>query len=180
MSKSEAIRAQLLRNMGDHVLAHGLNTASLRPLAQSAGTSDRMLIYHFGAKEHLISALLEFLAIDLQQKLDDALPPKRARTKTRYVEMIVTLLRREPFSRYMRVWLDIVSAASHGSEAHRAIGRKMIDSYLVWLEKRLPADDPDPADSLAVLFTIIEGVLIMDAVGQSALADRAVRSAFRG
>ncbi len=179
MTRSEAIRAQHLRRMGSHVLAHGLNTASLRPLAQAAGTSDRMLIYHFKSKESLISELLGFLANDLQDKLDGAMPSRRARTRTGYVKTIIALLRREPFNRYMRVWFDIVSAASQGSEAHRAIGRKMIAGYLSWLEKRLPAGDPDPAASLAVIFTIIEGVLVMDAVGQSELADRAVESAFR-
>lgn len=164
--------------MGDYVLAHGLNTASLRPLGAAAGTSDRMLIYHFKSKEALIGELLGFLAEDLKQKLDATLPTRRARDKASYVRSIVTLLRTEPFRRYMCVWFDIVSAARNGNEMHKAIGRKMIDGYLDWLRKRLPEGDRDPEAAVAVMFTLIEGALVMDSVGQSALANRALANAF--
>ena len=43
----------------DHALEHGLIGLSLRPLAAALGTSDRMLIYHFGSKDALIAAVLE-------------------------------------------------------------------------------------------------------------------------
>lgn len=47
----------LLPKLAAHVLRHGLGSASLRPLAKAAGTSDRMLIYHFGSKDALVAAL---------------------------------------------------------------------------------------------------------------------------
>ncbi len=42
----------------DYALAHGLIGLSLRPLAAELGTSDRMLLYHFGTKDDLVAALL--------------------------------------------------------------------------------------------------------------------------
>lgn len=42
----------------DYVLNHGLVGLSLRPLAADLGTSDRMLIYHFGSKDGLVVAIL--------------------------------------------------------------------------------------------------------------------------
>ena len=179
MAKSEQTKAKLLIKMGEHVLSHGLNTASLRPLAEAAKTSDRMLIYHFGSKENLIGELLLHLAAELQEKLDAALPAVRAKSNTMYLETVVALLRREPFARYMRVWLDIVSAAGHGSNDHKAIGKKMIDGYMQWLEARLPAENENPRATLALLFTIIEGAIVMDAVGQSQLANQAIKFAFQ-
>ncbi len=41
--------------MTDHVLGHGLIGLTLRPLAAAIGTSDRMLIYHFGSRDSLVS-----------------------------------------------------------------------------------------------------------------------------
>ena len=172
-------KTALLHKMAEHVLSHGLNSASLRPLAMAARTSDRMLIYHFGSKDALIADLLLHLAVDLKTRLDSALPPVRAASNSRYLEDVVGVLRKSPFNRYMRVWLDIVSAAGHGSPNHKAIGKKMTEGYLEWLRTRLPAGSINPDASIAVLFTIIEGVLVMDAVGQSKLADRAVKYAFR-
>jgi AcrR family transcriptional regulator len=42
-------RHDLAEAATDYVLEHGLLDLSLRPLAAALGTSDRMLLYHFGA-----------------------------------------------------------------------------------------------------------------------------------
>ncbi|MFZ9395925.1 MAG: TetR family transcriptional regulator, partial [Erythrobacter sp.] len=55
MREARLSREILLPRLAAHVLAHGLAGASLRPLARAAGTSARMLIYHFGSKERLIA-----------------------------------------------------------------------------------------------------------------------------
>lgn len=49
-----ARREELVERATDWVLGNGLVGLSLRPLAAALGTSDRMLIYHFGSKEQLI------------------------------------------------------------------------------------------------------------------------------
>ncbi|HET8599456.1 MAG TPA: TetR/AcrR family transcriptional regulator [Segeticoccus sp.] len=50
---------ELLRRVTDYVLEHGLIGLSLRPLASALGTSDRMLLYHFGSKDALVVAVIE-------------------------------------------------------------------------------------------------------------------------
>jgi AcrR family transcriptional regulator len=42
----------------EHVLDHGMANLSLRPLAQALSTSPRMLLYHFGSKERLVTEIL--------------------------------------------------------------------------------------------------------------------------
>lgn len=42
----------------DYVLARGLAGLSLRPLAAALDTSPRMLLYDFGSKQELVSAVL--------------------------------------------------------------------------------------------------------------------------
>lgn len=51
-------REELLSAATDHVLTTGLIGMSLRPLAEALGTSDRMLLYHFKTKDHLVAAIL--------------------------------------------------------------------------------------------------------------------------
>lgn len=51
-------REELLDKVTDHVLAEGLIGLSLRPVASAVGTSDRMLVYHFGTRDALISAVV--------------------------------------------------------------------------------------------------------------------------
>lgn len=51
-------RDELTEAATDYVLEHGLIGLSLRPMAAELGTSDRMLIYHFGSKDELVAAVL--------------------------------------------------------------------------------------------------------------------------
>ncbi|MGI9085682.1 MAG: TetR/AcrR family transcriptional regulator [Aeromicrobium sp.] len=52
-------RDELAAQATGYALDHGLIGLSLRPLAAALGTSDRMLIYHFGSKDALVAAVLE-------------------------------------------------------------------------------------------------------------------------
>lgn len=51
-------RDELLEAATDYVLENGLVGLSLRPMAEALGTSDRMLLYHFGTKDDLVAAIM--------------------------------------------------------------------------------------------------------------------------
>ncbi|MEU9149927.1 TetR/AcrR family transcriptional regulator [Streptomyces sp. NPDC048417] len=61
-----AKRHELLDQVRQYVIRHGLADLSLRPMAQALGTSDRMLLYYFGTKERLIA---DALALDENRPL---------------------------------------------------------------------------------------------------------------
>lgn len=54
---TEQRREVLLAKATDYALSAGLVGLSLRPVAAAVGTSDRMLIYHFGTRDALVSAI---------------------------------------------------------------------------------------------------------------------------
>jgi AcrR family transcriptional regulator len=58
MSVPVSRREEMLDQVVDHVLEHGLIGLTLRPLAAAIGTSDRMLIYHFGSRDELVTAVV--------------------------------------------------------------------------------------------------------------------------
>ena len=51
-------RARLLERITDYIVKHGLHDLSLRPMAEAVDSSPRMLLYHFGSKEELVSTVL--------------------------------------------------------------------------------------------------------------------------
>ena len=51
-------RAALLERVTGYVLEHGFADLSLRPLAVAVGSSPRMLLYHFGSKESMVTVVL--------------------------------------------------------------------------------------------------------------------------
>jgi AcrR family transcriptional regulator len=170
MTRPGPDRTALLDALSAHVLEHGLNTASLRPLAAAAGTSDRMLIYHFGSKDGLIAALLRHLADRMQGGLTAALPPGPFGSEAELLRAVVALMRSPPFQPYVRLWFDIVSAAAQGQAAHRAAGQEILELYCGWIAARHP-DGPAAAPRVLAL---VEGILVMDALGQGSLADAAI------
>jgi AcrR family transcriptional regulator len=74
------IRQRLLDVCADHALQHGLPDR-LGPLATAAGTSPRMLIYHFGTRDQLLRDIL-------------------GRARSRQVEVFTDLLRPRPDEAY--------------------------------------------------------------------------------
>ena len=46
---------ELIESLIAYLLENGLADLSLRPLAAGTGTSARLLIYHFGSKEDLLT-----------------------------------------------------------------------------------------------------------------------------
>lgn len=172
MARPAPDRNRLVAAMADHVLEHGLNTASLRPLAAAAQTSDRMLIYHFGSKEGVVGAILEKLAADMASGLDTALPPARFAEESELVARVIPLLRSAPYSAYMRVWFDIVAASAQGSALHRASGCAIVERFLDWVALRHPHGHEGAPRCLAM----IEGLLLLDAVGMARTTDKAMGS----
>jgi AcrR family transcriptional regulator len=51
-------RAALLERVSAYIAEHGLVDLSLRPLAKAVGSSPRALLYHFGSKEAIVTAVL--------------------------------------------------------------------------------------------------------------------------
>ena len=173
---AEDVRRELLKAMSRHVLAGGLSAASLRPLAKAAGTSDRMLIYYFASKEQLIAELLAFIAEDMAQGLAKQLADERANSVGEALMSLVSLIRSPQYRPYMRLWLDIVSSAGYGDRAHREAGRNIAAGFHDWVVRRLPLDEPAPHRSAALVLTLIEGLIVMDAVDQPEIADEAVEA----
>lgn len=166
MSLARMSRETLLPLLAAHVMEHGLADASLRPLAKAAGTSDRMLIYHFGNKDALVAALLEYLAGLFAAALDSAFPQERSASRLACAETVYAITGRPEFAPFFRVWWDIVAGCSAGNGAYLHAAGAMMDVLLDWVVDHLPADDPDPRGGARAVLAVIEGAQMLRAVGR--------------
>ena len=159
-------KESLLPLLTGHVLAHGLGQASLRPLAQAAGTSDRMLLYHFGTKERLIIDLLSHVAGLYSAGLDAVLAEgERPATRQALMARILEQNADPAFQPFMQLWWEIVGGAARGLPGFLPAAEAMVGELLVWLEGHMPAGDPDPAGAARFMLTVIEGAMMLAAVG---------------
>jgi AcrR family transcriptional regulator len=161
----------LLPLIANAVLAGGLGEASLRPLARAAGTSDRMLIYHFGTKEALIADLLAYMARSYAGAIDAAMAAEgRAATRGQALARILRHARSDAMQPFMRVWWEIVAGSARGVPGYLPAAQAMMDELLGWLEGQMPEGDPDPAGGARYLLTLIEGTLMLAAIGHARTA----------
>lgn len=172
-------RADLLPALAAHVLDHGLGGVSLRPLARAAGTSDRMLLYHFGSKERLLSDLLGYLARQYSALLDAAMVPGPARSRAELLERVLALGQEPVAAPYQTLWWDIVAGSARETPGYRDAAQAVMAHLLAWLERQMPADDPDPAGGARLLLTLIEGAHMLGAVGHHDTAAAGLAAALR-
>ncbi len=161
----------LLPQLMAHVMAEGLAQASLRPLAKAAGTSDRMLIYHFGSKEALIADLLDHIAGVYAAMLDAALAAG-PRPATR-AELLAGLLAQNgdaAMQPFQMLWWEIVGGSARDLPGFRSAAQAMVDKLLAWLEAQMPEGDPDPAGGARFLLAAVEGAAMLAAVGHGETA----------
>lgn len=177
MARTPMTRETLLPRLAAHVLEHGIAGLSLRPLAAAAGTSDRMLLYHFGTKQQLVADLLEHIAAGFAVALDGVLPPGRAACRAECLAAVAAGTRGAPFRPYMVLWWQIVAGAAQGEPTWAAAAGAIMDQLLGWLEAHLPEGDPDPAVAARHILTLLEGAQMLDAVGRPDIADAALAHA---
>lgn len=129
------IRQDLLDRATDHVLAEGLIGLSLRPLAAALGTSDRMLIYHFGSRDALVSQIVVNSG-RRSQAVVDALPG--ARSIRSGVNKLWAAYCTEPLSSCLDVYCQAAATGLIGREPYlsdvRAINAewsRTLESYLL-------------------------------------------------
>jgi AcrR family transcriptional regulator len=163
------IRQRLLAACTDHALEHGLPDR-LGPLAAAAGTSSRMLIYHFGTRDGL---LREVLGEARRRQVDAFTDLIRLRPGEPYP---VTLARAWPAisgpqgEPYLRMFGRLHDSA--GEPRWPGFRRIATTDWLGPLEEGMGSlGRPELA---TVVLAVIRGLLMdLDATGDSARTDRA-------
>lgn len=104
-------RQAFLSGAVEHVLRHGVSGLSLRPLAAELGTSDRMLLYYFGSREHLLETVLDLVGDGLVAALSDAVPPGRSHPEVLLRELW-SVARDPGVEPALRLYLEIFGQAA--------------------------------------------------------------------
>lgn len=168
-------RSALLDKVIAHAAAHGIGDSSLRDLAAAAGSSHRMLIYHFGSRDGLIAAIAT--AIEEQQR--DMLG-RLAVTSTSPGEMILEqwyALIRPDTLQFVRVFFEVLPQAFHGRPGTERFLKSLIEP---WLEAGVGAatnlGTTARTDEIRLGIAVIRGLLIdVLATGDAAPATEALQ-----
>ncbi len=175
MKKAEQRRLDILNGLADHVLAKGLPASSVRPLAEAAGISDRMLLYYFHDKSELIAATLQLLSSRLVALLDTHTAPQPMPLDALRRRLAAVLLSNEVWP-YMQLWLEIVALSARGDPFYREVGGGIARAFLEWGKAQLQSSTATArAADAARLLVAIEGMVLLKSVGLEDVAKASLR-----
>ncbi len=140
----------------DFVLEHGLIGLSLRPLAAAVGTSDRMLLYHFGTKDDLVAAVL-------RESNDRSIADVRALPGTGSLrEEVLGLWRAMTtgrLERCQRVYVEAAALGLLGREPYASVVREANTAWARVLADRLAAAG-EPAGRVERCVTLMDAAFM--------------------
>jgi AcrR family transcriptional regulator len=175
MTNRDERRRAVLDRIADHILAHGLALATLRALAKAAGTSDRMLLYHFANKDEIIVAALLTISERFAATLVSATGGGAKRPPEALLAEVGAIMRGQALKPYMRMALELAALAAHGEEPYRSFGGRMADGFAAMIASRLDIEDEAAREAAAArLLALLDGAIILDALGRERLADLAL------
>lgn len=143
---------ELLRATIAFLLEHGVADLSLRPLAEAIGTSARLLIFHFGSKERLLTEVLQ----EVHDRLRSALSAPVATDSSPVPPMMQFWQRvsaRENLP-YLRLLYEVHFIALQNPNAFGKDPADMSISWTRWIESRLPPTlrSPEMATLVGAVF----------------------------
>jgi AcrR family transcriptional regulator len=162
-----AKRRDLLAQVRDYLARNGLADLSLRPLARSLGTSDRMLLYYFGTKERLVA---EALALDEQRPLlqvrelfGTADRPRHAADLRRFMEELWQRLSDPERRASLPLLLEVMVASLLHPDRYGPLMRELVTEWTdllspVFLDFGMPSDRARTEASVLVDATV--GLLV--------------------
>jgi AcrR family transcriptional regulator len=134
-------REELAEQATDYVLAHGVIGLSLRPLAAAIGTSDRMLIYHFGSKDALIAEVI-VRATTRSVRVIKSLPP--GRTVRVGVNRLWQAIVDPELDRCQRVYIQAAALGILGADPYRKVIARSDDEWATAIREYLVASGANP------------------------------------
>ena len=167
-----SIKENIVRTAHDLFYKEGFHASGVELLAQNAGTTKRTLYAHFGSKDGLIDAVLDYRHKQFMDKLAAALDEKpKAQTARAYLDFIVDWTKSPDFYGCMFInvcgeYADPNSSPHQKSAAHKSQIRD-------FLRNRLSESgiDTDNAQKLAdKVFLLGEGLIVAAQTGQKNMA----------
>lgn len=140
----------------EYFLEHGLADLSLRPLATKAGTSARLLIYHFGSKDGLIAAVMEEARLRVQQSFTEAMRDAGRQGPLQSFWSWATHPRNSP---YVRLLFEVQVLALQNRAAYGRYLEGGSSSWLKLIEEQLPPSR-NRRSTATLCAAVIDGLLL--------------------
>lgn len=133
-TKQPQTRQALLEQAAQYVLEHGLQDLALRPLAQALGTNARMLIYHFGSREHLITQVLTLAVSRQQAAMQDLAAQQRFGGVGELLEAFWERLTAPQSRAFLRLLFEVDVLGFSGHPVYAGFAKGALEGWIGFIE----------------------------------------------
>ena len=130
-TKSSPRREEILNAAIDYILHHGVADLSLRPLAAAVGSKARLLIYHFGTKDSLISEAMLAVRDRVQKAFASVVASPDKRTPSRIMHSFWAWSTSARHERYLRLFFEVHGLALQKPASY---GQYLEGAVTSWME----------------------------------------------
>jgi AcrR family transcriptional regulator len=148
-------RSELADLATDYAFEHGVVGLTLRPLAAAIGTSDRMLVYHFGSRDALVSAVVA-RSNERAVAVVEAMPA--APSVRSAVNRLWCAYGEAPLDRCLLVYVQAAASGLFGSEPYLSEARASNGRWAAALRDYFVRSGA-PARRVARIVTLVDSAL---------------------
>jgi AcrR family transcriptional regulator len=175
---AESPRERLLAAAIEHLAQDGSHDLSLRSIAAAIGTSHRMLNYHFGSRNGLLTAIVSELERRQREFMATVLLDREA-TPGELVWRMWEQVADERLWPYERLFFEMSGRALQGDPDAQALRSELVDPWLVSVDALSERAGLTPAQARAearLAIAVTRGLLLdLLATGDRTGADEAMR-----
>jgi AcrR family transcriptional regulator len=131
MQQSLPRRDVLLDATIEYMLKHGVADLSLRPLAAKVGSKARLLIYHFGSKDALVSEAMIVVRDRVQKAFAAMVENGRGHTASQIIRAFWRWTTAKQNERYLRLFFEVHGLALQKPQRY---GRYLEGAVTTWVE----------------------------------------------
>ena len=163
MSKREVTREKVIRAAIDSIYHDGFHAAHTNRIAENAGVSWGVLQYHFGDKDGLLQAVIDFIFDDFLKTLSEAdLEAKTLEARVRLlIDVVWQLVSKKEYQVSIAILRNAGKDSSSSINGQKQLGQWQKKTSLLW--NRLFRDDSrDEASSEVarhLLFASLRGMV---------------------
>ena len=152
-------REELISKSLDYFLRQGVAGLSLRPLAEEIGTSARMVVYHFGSKDGLITAVMDEVQTRIQESFAGIVAGTEKKPAAHAMSAFWAWMIDASHIRYIQLLLEVQVLAIQNPAKYARYMQRTSSSWLNIIEPSLPSSKEKRAVA-TLCAAVMDGLLI--------------------
>lgn len=154
----DARRRELVEGAADYLLAHGMTGLSLSSVAESLGTSARMLVHYFGTRDALLTAALAAARSRQRVAFAEWMTPGDADSYGEVLQRAWARMASEEGRPYLRLFVELAAASRLPGSGQAEFAPRAVLDWLPVVTEGMRQFAPESLDLGPIVTLVVSAV----------------------